>query len=174
MVPLANGKVTAHQRNDPRKEIGEEGIAHRRVHPKAREALEEEGEERYEVGETSERIMSDRVDRFALGLENIHFEDLHDLLELFFSVQDEILPLGVFITYKAPIDPVYEIEKEQESGQKMNKADGSEPIAEGSLRAALYGQRAAYEIPGDGKNRYAGAVEPMVEAHGDLPYIHPV
>ena len=48
-------KSPSHQRDDPGKDARQPGIAHGGVHAEAGDGLEQEGEEREEVGEPGER-----------------------------------------------------------------------------------------------------------------------
>ncbi len=106
VVPLAHCKISAHQRDDPGKEMWQPRVAHGSVHPEARDALEQEDKKRQEIREARKSIVSDGFQRLDTALQDIHSQDILHFFNLFFPEDDEIPPIGVFVAYETPEDPV--------------------------------------------------------------------
>jgi len=112
MMPLADGEVSSHQWDDPAEHMGEPGMAHRRVHPESCDRLKEEDQKADEVCKPGEAVVSDGFKRPAACLEYVDPENFLHFRDLFFAVEDEILPPGELVSDEPPVDAGKKIEEE--------------------------------------------------------------
>src|SRR5659263_490480 len=103
MVQLPYVHISAQQRNHPCKKLGKERVAHSCIHAKTCESLKEEYEESDKVDQACQGIMTYGINLFMCGLEDIHFDDIHDLLPLASFQRDKVIPCLLY-TSPSPRD----------------------------------------------------------------------
>jgi hypothetical protein len=105
----------------------------------------------------------------VLDLQDIHLDYPPDLLPLSLGKGNEIIPPGVFIPHKSPVEPVYKIEEEDEREEKMSETDHSEHVTLGGFQVSPGYQGIPYQVTGDAEYEDAKGIDPVVEPDWQLP-----
>jgi hypothetical protein len=104
-------------------------------------------------------------------LQDIDPEDFHHFLPLCFPERNKIFPVGIFIPDKTPVNAESKIEEENESGDEMDEAYRTEPVAERSLGPAGDRNGPADQVACYGQYHYAKGIDPVVKPDRELPDI---
>jgi hypothetical protein len=83
---------------------GSHDVAHAGVEREAGDGLEAKGQEGQEVDERRQRIVAGGDFAVHLDLQHVGLDDVDNFLPLLFGDREEVVPLGVLVADKSPVD----------------------------------------------------------------------
>jgi hypothetical protein len=113
--------------------------------------LQQKNQESNKIDETSQGIMTYRINPFAGNLEYIHLYYVYNFLPLASFQGNIVIPVRKFISCKSPVNPENEIKEKHERTYKMDETYCPEPVIERGFGTFHKSDRAADKITGYAK-----------------------
>jgi hypothetical protein len=121
MVNLPKHEISSHSVGHPGKEVRQPPIAGGGVQPKPGNALHGKGDERKEVNKTGHAVVTNGMYGNSFGHEDVGLNNSPHIAEELLVGWNEILPAGIFVSYKSPVNAEQKIEKENVRSHKMDE-----------------------------------------------------
>jgi hypothetical protein len=120
----------------PAKQLRQPPMAHRGIQCESCDTLYEEGKKGEEINEACQGIVSYTQVLFAFHHQDINFDHLPHFFPKMIRSGDELLPVGILVSGKSPINSEKEIEEEQIGSYKVYEPEPAHGIAETCFPAA--------------------------------------
>lgn len=111
--------------------------------------------------------MTNRQMFFSFQLKDVDLHHLPHFLKILAVRRNEILPIGVFIAHKPPIDAENEIKQKNVGRHEMQKPNPAEKVPVVRLAAIHHRRRLADEIASDTQTRMTKALSQWYKRTGN-------
>jgi hypothetical protein len=84
-----------------------------------------------------------------------------------------LLPIGILISNKSPVNPEQEIEEENIGRNEMYISHPSKKITVGCFLVTHDGRRISDPEACNNKSYDSSGIQPVIDPYGQLPYVYP-